>query len=68
MEHPEHGHLGCDGFPRAGGGPQQHVCVAVVERVKDLRLDGVEVGELVEALKARVAQGPDRQGLQVQQL
>ena len=40
----------------------------MVERVEDLRLDGVEVGELVQALVLRAAQRRHGQRLQVQQL
>lgn len=68
MEHPQHGHLRGHSLPGAGGGPQQHVGVGVVERVEDLRLDGVEVAEAVEALKLVVAQGAHGERLQVQQL
>lgn len=68
VEDAEHGEFGGDGLARAGGGPQQDAGVAVVERVEDLRLDGVEVRELVQALVLSAAQGRDGQGLQVQQL
>lgn len=67
-EDPEHSHLRCNGFTRACWGPQQDVCVGVIQRVKDLSLDGVEVSELVQALKLAVTQSCHWQWLQVQQL
>lgn len=66
VEDPEHGHFSCDGLPRARGRPQQDVGVGVVECVEDLCLDGVEVGERVEALKVGLTQRTDWKRLQVQ--
>ena len=67
-EHPENGQLGSHRLPRAGGRPQQHVAVVVVEGVEDLRLHGVEVRELVQRLQAHVVQRRHRQRLEIQQL
>ena len=36
--------------------------------MEDLRLDRVEVGELVECLKLAISQGVYREGLEVEQL
>ena len=38
------------------GSPQQNILVRVVERVKNLSLDRVEVGELVKLLELRISQ------------
>lgn len=68
VEDPKHGHLCCNGFTRACWGPQQDVGVGVIECVKDLSLDGVEVSKFVQALKLTVTQSCHWQWLQVQQL
>ena len=68
VEDSEHGHLCCDGLSRACWRPQQDVGVGVIQRVEDLRLDGVEVSELVQALILPVTQSCHWQRLQVQQL
>lgn len=68
VEDPEHGQLSCNGFSRACWRPQQDVGVGVVQSVEDLRLDWIEVSELVQALKLSVPQSRHRQRLQVQKL
>lgn len=68
VEDPEHGHLCCYGFSRASRCSQKDIGVGVIEGVKDLSLDGVEVSELVETLILRVAKRRHRQWLQVQKL
>ena len=40
----------------------------MIQSVKDLSLDGIEVGELIKHLEACVVQGSDWQRLQVQQI
>ena len=67
-EDSEHGDLGHDRLAGPGGRTQQQVAVRVVERVEQLRLDRVEVGEAVEALVVDVLQRRDGQRPQVQQL
>ena len=67
-EDPEDGHLSGDRLAGAGRRTQQHVDVIVVERVEDLRLHRVKVGELVERLQLGVVKGGQRQRLQIQEL
>ncbi len=64
IEDPEDGEFSGDGFARSGGCSEQHVDVLMVECVEDLRLDGVEVGESVERLVARIVQRRDGQRFQ----
>ena len=69
-EHLHHRKLGGDGLAGPRGGAQKHVTILVVERVKRLRLDSVEVRELalVQRLERRVVQRRPRKWRQVQQI
>lgn len=53
-EHSEDGHLCSHSFAGACGSPKQDIAICVVHSVKDLRLDGVEVSELVQCLQTGV--------------
>ena len=44
---PENSQLGSDGLTTAGGSSQQHTTIRVIQCVEDLRLDWVEVLELI---------------------
>mmetsp|Transcript_1320 Transcript_1320/g.3148 ORF Transcript_1320/g.3148 Transcript_1320/m.3148 type:complete len:321 (-) Transcript_1320:715-1677(-) len=69
VEHAEHRELCAHRLARPGGGREEGVVRGVVERVVDLRLDGVEGGKVgVEALEGGVAEGRDREGLEVEEL
>mmetsp|Transcript_115361 Transcript_115361/g.366862 ORF Transcript_115361/g.366862 Transcript_115361/m.366862 type:complete len:695 (+) Transcript_115361:1573-3657(+) len=67
VEQLEHGELGHDGLPAAGGRAHEHVVVCVIACVEALRLNGVEVRELVQALEVRVVQGSHRDWRQIEQ-
>ncbi len=64
VEDPEDGEFSGDGFTGSSGCSEEDVDVLMVECVEDLRLDGVEVGESVECLVARIVQRRDGQRLQ----
>ena len=65
---PEYCQLSSHSLPAASRGSQEDAAVRVVEGVEHLGLHGVEVGEGVEPLVARVLEGGEGQGVQVQQL
>lgn len=56
VENSEDSHFCCDGFSRAGWCSEQHVGVSMVERVEDLRLNGIVMGKLIQTLILPVAQ------------
>mmetsp|Transcript_75394 Transcript_75394/g.157135 ORF Transcript_75394/g.157135 Transcript_75394/m.157135 type:complete len:1109 (+) Transcript_75394:119-3445(+) len=69
-EHPEHGKLGADNLSGGRRSTDQAVVVGGVEGAERLRLNGVERLQALgseERLGLGVAQGRERQGLQVEQ-
>mmetsp|Transcript_19570 Transcript_19570/g.44987 ORF Transcript_19570/g.44987 Transcript_19570/m.44987 type:complete len:439 (-) Transcript_19570:445-1761(-) len=67
-DHAQHGELGCDRLAGAGGSADEYIGVGVVRGVEHLRLHGVEVAELEDALEGRIAQSRLGERPQLEQL
>lgn len=65
---PKNSQFSCDRLPAACRSSQKYIGVAVVESVKHLCLDWVEVVKFKQLLIGRVLEGRDRKWLEVEQL
>ena len=59
----KYGYFSSNGFARPSWGSNQSICIRMVETVKDLTLNGIEVVKVVEVLKLWVIQCRFWQGL-----